>query len=208
MKKYIEKSLHKAIDYKNYKIRLNIALESEKRRENPDLALMEYLKLNKSRMSRIDKQFVLQQFCRETYDSKPNGKFTWLVIAEPWCGDAAQVLPVLHKMSNNCAQVDLKIALRDENPELMSQFLTRGKKSIPKLIALDKNLNVIFTWGPRPKEAQKIVEDDIRIHKKLSREGQIKLQKWYNQDNGAAIETELFELINVTLQNAKHTKKV
>lgn len=200
MRKYIEKSLVKALSYQDYKIKLSVILNKEKNKANPDLSLLQYLQLNQARMLRNDKQFSLQKFCRETLPSKAKETYTWLVISEPWCGDAAHVLPVLNKMASNCSAVQLKIVLRDENSELMSQFLTRGKKSIPKLIVLDANHNVLFTWGPRPKEAQKLIDNDLRIHKKLSREAQIKLQKWYNEDAGKSIESELYELINVTLQ--------
>ena len=38
--------------------------------------------------------------------------------------------------------IELKIVLRDENEELMNEFLTNGSRSIPKLIVLDENLEV------------------------------------------------------------------
>jgi hypothetical protein len=59
---------------------------------------------------------------------------------------------------------------------------------------------VLFTWGPRPAAAQKIVENEVRIHRKMTREGQIELQKWYNENEGAEIEKEILALIEVTLQ--------
>jgi hypothetical protein len=78
-------------------------------------------------MKRLDSRFELKSFDRKTI-KKVTNRYTWLVIAEPWCGDAAQVLPIINKMTSNCSQVDFKIALRDQNPELMDMFLTRGKK--------------------------------------------------------------------------------
>ena len=150
-------------------------------------------------MKRLDSRFELKSFDRKTIKKAAN-RYTWLVIAEPWCGDAAQVLPIINKMTSNCSQVDFKIALRDQNPKLMDMFLTRGKKSIPKLIALNSDLEVLFTWGPRPKKAQKIVENEVRIHRKMTREGQIELQKWYNENEGVEIEKEILALIELTLQ--------
>ena len=47
-------------------------------------------------------------------------------------------------------QIDLKIVLRDENEELMNEFLTNGGKSIPKLIALDQNHEVVNSWDQDP----------------------------------------------------------
>ena len=62
-----------------------------------------------------------------------------MVLTEGWCGDAAQVLPVINKIASLSDFIDLKIILRDEHEELMNKFLTNGSKSIPKLVAIDEN---------------------------------------------------------------------
>ena len=68
-----------------------------------------------------------------------------------WCGDAAQILPVINKMAEVSDKIDLRIVLRDDNENLMNLFLTNGTKSIPKLIIIDKATNkVINDFGPRP----------------------------------------------------------
>jgi len=199
MKDIIARGIENSISYRDYKIQHNLRIQRELNRKNQDISMLEYLKLNKTRMKRLDSRFELKSFDRKTI-KKVTNRYTWLVIAEPWCGDAAQVLPIINKMTSNCSQVDFKIALRDQNPKLMDMFLTRGKKSIPKLIALNNDLEVLFTWGPRPKEAQKIVENEVRIHRKMTREGQIELQKWYNENGGVEIEKEILALIERTLQ--------
>ena len=199
MRDILEHSIANSISYQDYKIQHNLRIQREQNRKEQDISMLEYLKLNKTRMKRLDNQFELKSFDRKTI-KKVADRYTWLVIAEPWCGDAAHVLPIINKMTSNCSQVDFKIALRDQNPKLMDLFLTRGKKSIPKLIALNSNLDVLFTWGPRPAAAQKIVENEVRIHRKMTREGQIELQKWYNENEGAEIEKEILALIEVTLQ--------
>ncbi|MGB0836751.1 MAG: thioredoxin family protein [Flavobacteriaceae bacterium] len=199
MKSIIKKALACSLSYSDYKISHGMTLNKELHRPEKDLALINYLKLNQSRMNRIEKKFELTKFHRDSIsDTTPI--YTWLVITEPWCGDAAQTLPILKKMSSNCSKVELRIVHRDQHPELMNLFLTRGSKSIPKLIALDSDLNLMFTWGPRPKEAQKIVDKYIRLYKSLTKEGQIELQSWYNKDGGKSVETELCDLIQLTLQ--------
>ena len=69
--------------------------------------------------------------------SQLKDNFTLLVLAEGWCGDAAQILPVINKIAEYSSLIDLKVVCRDENPELMDQFLTNGSKSIPKVIIID-----------------------------------------------------------------------
>ena len=198
MKSIIKRALASSLSYSDYKISHGMTLNKELNRPIKDFTLINYLKLNQSRMNRIEKQFALSQFNRNSISDTT--AYTWLVITEPWCGDAAQTLPVLKKMSSNCSKVELRIVMRDAHPELMNLFLTKGTKSIPKLIALDSDLNLMFTWGPRPKPAQQIVNKFIRQHKPLSKEGQLELQSWYNKDSGKSVETELCDLIQLTLQ--------
>ena len=65
------------------------------------------------------------------------------------------------------SNINLQLVLRDENLELMDLFLTNGGRSIPKLIALDKDLNILFTWGPRPQTATNMVLDYKTKHGSL-----------------------------------------
>ena len=59
------------------------------------------------------------------------------------CGDAAHVLPVLNKFAENDTTITLSILLRDDNEELMDRFLTNGTRSIPKLIILNADGQVM-----------------------------------------------------------------
>jgi hypothetical protein len=49
-------------------------------------------------------------------------EYIWLVISEGWCGDAAQLLPIINKMAVESGKIDLRIVLRDENEELTVIF--------------------------------------------------------------------------------------
>src|SRR5690606_10978713 len=110
-----------------------------------------YTKLNASRMRRLDKTTVIPRTDIEAFRGCAE-KQTWLVLLESWCGDAAQAIPVLNKIAQEVPAIDLKILLRDENPELMNLFLTDGSRSIPKLIVLDEAYGVVGSWGPRSKK--------------------------------------------------------
>lgn len=113
--------------------------------------LLHYSKLNETRMNRLEKTIVVSAEIEERLKLLKK-QYIWLVISEGWCGDAAQLLPVMHKMEVLTDHIDFKIVFRDENEALMNKFLTNGGKSIPKLIVLDKEtLDVLADWGPRPK---------------------------------------------------------
>ena len=145
--------------------------------------MLNYSKLSERRMKRWDKTLKLSDTDKAFFQnfSKP---ITFLVLAEGWCGDAAHALPVLNKIAEQAPQIKLKVVLRDDNDELMQEFLTNGSKSIPKLIALDDNHEVLFTWGARPTEATEMVKAYKDKHGELTPEFKEDLQKWYNKDKG------------------------
>jgi hypothetical protein len=104
---------------------------------------------------------------------------------------------VINKFAEANKRIDLKVVLRDENEELMNQFLTNGSKSIPKLIVVDNSTKeVVSSWGPRSAKAAKLVSDYKAAHGKVDAKLKTDLQNWYNEDKGAQIELEMVELID------------
>jgi hypothetical protein len=122
-------------------------------------------------------------------------KYIWLVLSEGWCGDAAQIVPVIHKMAEVTDKIELKIALRDDNDVVMQHFLTNGGKAIPKLIVLDaESLEVVADWGPRPYDAKQLIIDYKATHGVVDETAKIELQKWYLHDKGVSIQQEIVEM--------------
>lgn len=196
MENIIQNSLKSAQSYSEYKeMILKLIKEGRSTGENQNESLYNYTKLNNQRMKRLDKQTKLsEQALSKTQRIQKD--FTWLVLTESWCGDAAQTLPVINKFAEANQKIDLKVVLRDENEDLMNQFLTNGSKSIPKLIVLDNTSNkVVGSWGPRSEKASKMVADYKEKHGKIDDQFKIDLQNWYNEDKGSNIEKELVDLI-------------
>ena len=157
-------------------------------------SLLHYTKLNEARMNRLDKTMKVVDDVKLKLINLDK-KYTWLVISESWCGDAAQILPILNKMSEVTDNVNLRIVLRDENSDLMNQFLTNGSKSIPIVIILEEDLKVINTFGPRPNAARKIVEEYKLKNGTIDETLKIELQKWYLADKGTSTQKEIVELM-------------
>lgn len=152
-----------------------------------DPHFMEYVKLNKSRMSRWLKTGKLSEDLKSAI-TKLDEPQHWILITEPWCGDAAHSNPFIFLMSELNANIQLDIQLRDSGSEI-DQYLTNGGKAIPKLIVRDENGNDVWVWGPRPTLAQQHFHELKSMG--LSMEDQkAKLQEWYNQDKGAEIQNE------------------
>jgi len=119
----------------------------------------------------------------------------WLIITEGWCGDAAQNIPVIEKIASESVNIETRYVLRDENPELIDQFLSEGARSIPKLVSMDADtLEVIGSWGARPAAAQVLFHELKRqgVAKPLIMEN---LQRWYNDDRSGSIQNEFAQLI-------------
>ena len=195
MQDIIENSLKKGISYEAYRSLVSELLTSGKSTGiEQSEALLDYSMLNDRRMKRLDKTIQLSEETITTAKSVQE-PVTWLVLSEGWCGDAAQTLPIINKIANQSDQIDLKIVLRDENEELMNQFLTNGGKSIPKLIALNKHNEVINSWGPRPSLATKMVQDYKEEHGQLDADFKQDLQVWYNKDKGADTQKDMLTLL-------------
>lgn len=205
-KNLINQKLETAITYQQ----LKELTEKNVKTFNPDIlnemerAYYEYRKLNLARMSRIEKIYKPTDEALRTI-SKINSRLIWLIITEDWCGDSAQSLPVIAALASPNKNIELKILLRDSNLEIMDMYLTNGKRSIPKLIVFDRELNEVFRWGPRPTSAQSFVDE---LHKNgLEKQEVIKqLHLWYAKDGGYSTEKEIIELIDRNL--LKNTSKL
>ena len=190
MREVIENSLKNALSYEGYRAFVSALLTNGKATGmEQSEALTNYSLLNDKRMKRLDKTIKLSKETLQEFQKISEPK-TWLVLTEGWCGDAAQSLPVLNKIAKSTDKIDLKIILRDENLPLMDLFLTNGGRSIPKLIALDKDNNVIDSWGPRPTIASKMVADYKEKNSALDPQFKQDLQLWYNKDKGENVQAD------------------
>lgn len=155
---------------------------------------LHYIELNLHRTNRLNTTF------------KPDAELTamieglkqpirWLIISEYWCGDAAQNVPVLAAIAQaSKGKIDLRLVFRDENLELMDAFLTNGTRSIPKLIQLNEDWQVMSSWGPRPKTAQNLV-----VQLKANPETAVKyaeqLHVWYAKNRSEELVKEITALL-------------
>jgi len=153
-----------------------------------------YTKLSITRMRRWNKQLVLSNALVEVVKAIDK-KQRWIIITEPWCGDAAHIIPFIIKLAAHNNLINYDIQLRDSEPFLIENYLTAGKKSIPKLMVRDGNENDLFFWGPRPKPAQ-ILVDELKTVNADAELQKITLQNWYNADKGVSFCNELLALYN------------
>ena len=191
----IKQALENSFSYSEYRNEVtSLIAEGKSTGHTQTEDLLKYSELNETRMNRLEKTIqILDDVQHKLQNLDKN--YIWLVLSEGWCGDAAQIVPIIHKMAETSDKIDLRIALRDDNDDLMQQFLTNGGKAIPKLIVLDSaTLEVVFDWGPRPQGAKQLILDYKAAHGVVDETAKIELQKWYLHDKGISIQNEIVEM--------------
>jgi hypothetical protein len=184
----------KTYTWKEYRDRFKSILHQkvpEAPYDNPNY--YNYLKLNDSRQNRWLKKGVLTDGSKKAI-TKIKTKQEWIIITEPWCGDAAHSIAFLKLMADLNPLITVKFVWRDEPPFLIEHYLTNSGKSVPKLIVRNENGIDLFTWGPRPEPCQKLyykLRDDNADFERMK----IDLQQWYNQDQGKTLQNEMVELL-------------
>ena len=121
-----------------------------------------------------------------------------LVIAESWCGDCANALPVMARLSREQNQWDLKIVKRDENEEIIKKFyLTGGRKKVPVVIFADSDGDEMARWVERPNRSYRVIRE--LKEKKLSKEDYIAQYKQLPELQAPSLTREIArEFVEVT----------
>ncbi|TAF65702.1 MAG: thioredoxin family protein [Cytophagales bacterium] len=182
---YFQKGISYAQYYENI---------SNEATQNPTEGYSKYVPQNFQRVKRITKTLVLlPELIAQLQQFKNN--IRWLVISEHWCGDAAQIVPVIAAIAEQSeGKIDLRIVYRDEDTQLIDEHLTNKGRSIPKLIALDAAFDYQYEWGPRPKTPQEMVmraKAEGMEHDKMAEI----IHKWYADNKQKEIQMELKELL-------------
>jgi thiol-disulfide isomerase/thioredoxin len=195
--KFTNEILEKGLSYLQYRNRIDeLFAEGKYTGKTIKDTYLGFTELNIQRMNRSDKTMLPSDDQKNKMQSIGRGQI-WVLLAEGWCGDCAQIIPAINKIQQlNKDKIGLKIFIRDDNDDMMNAFLTNGGRAIPKLILLDvATLEVLNTWGPRPKSASEIAN-----HWKLNKdtitkeEFEQQLHLWYGRNRGMEVMEEIVNL--------------
>lgn len=118
------------------------------------------MKVNQAETKQIYNQFELSQAEKDRLAPLKEKGLRAIVLTEDWCGDALINNPVLLKIAEEI-NMDVRFVLRDENLELMDQYLTNGtSRSIPIFVFINKDGEEQAVWGPRAKAIQDMVDEE------------------------------------------------
>lgn len=194
--------LENAMSYEQYLNLLNdLLMEGKTTGENQSESMLNYAQMNDKRMKKWMKIGKINPEIQERLRNITT-PLTLLAITEGWCGDAAQNLPFIYKMTQLNPFIEMRVILRDEHPEIIDQFLTNGGRSIPKIIGLNpEDLTVLGDWGPRPALIQNEFLENKKTQERTSDEFAVYLHLWYAQDKGITLQNEF--LAKLELWNKK-----
>ncbi len=185
------------LNYKDYRRVIDELLAQNKTSgEDHSPFMVSYTRKNVERMQALEENVeIFNTLKDQVHQLKSN--YIFLVLTEAWCGDAAQIIPVLDKIADASeGKIELQLIWRDENPEIMQKHLTQGGKSIPKLILIDKeNLQAISDWGPRPEVLQELANEWKNEADYTLKSWAEKLHIWYAENKTSEIQEEISELL-------------
>lgn len=191
MKNYIEK----AMTFEQYIALIEKLLaEGKTTGENQTENYVYFGKLNRQRMKRLEKTIKLEEGFIDKIRAI-NRPLIWLTLTEGWCGDAAQNIPAIEKIAAQNPLIKTRYLLRDENLDLMNNYLTNGGMAIPIMICIDGDtFQELGKWGSRPTAIQEYFLElkEAGIEKDERNE---LIQRRYNSDKEQAIQADFAKLI-------------
>jgi len=118
---------------------------------------LESMKVNRDELTRVYEQLEFTEEDRAFWQELAVKSSKGIVLTADWCGDAALNVPVLQRIAEE-ANIEWRFLIRDENLELMDQYLTNGtSRAIPIFIFLDEEGHQTAVWGPRAPEVQEMI---------------------------------------------------
>lgn len=105
---------------------------------------------NQERLAANERQLELASDDLAAFERLPHPLHV-LVLAEDWCGDVIDNLPILGRLAEACGKLDVRIFARDKHLDLMDQYLSEGTfRSIPVFVFFDDNFDEVGRFIERP----------------------------------------------------------
>jgi hypothetical protein len=122
----------------------------------------EYVNKSEKYKERMNNSFLVAQRALQklSHDqiSRMDEKLHVLCIAENWCIDCANGVPVIAKLADMTPNWDFRIVSRDNfKEEFESSYTTAGRKKIPVIIFADEDGDEIMRWIEKPTRSYRIL---------------------------------------------------
>lgn len=105
---------------------------------------------NRERIESVERQVEIDPADLAPFKDLPR-PLNVLALAEDWCTDVINNLPVLARLAAESGRLNVRIFLRDQNPDIMDQYLKDGRfRSIPVFVFFDDDFNEMGRFIERP----------------------------------------------------------
>jgi hypothetical protein len=85
------------------------------------------------------------------YFSQLDQQLQVLVLTEDWCNPAIVNLPMLGRLAEESGKLNLRIFLRDQNPDIMDLYLREGiHRTIPTVVFFTESFHQLGVWAEFP----------------------------------------------------------
>ncbi|MBM7694433.1 hypothetical protein JOC77_003894 [Peribacillus deserti] len=112
------------------------------------------MKVHRENLQKVFENFSLTEEDISYLETFKDDGLKAVILTADWCGDAMVNLPIFMQIAD-AAGIQDRYLIRDENLELMDQYLTNGKsRSIPIMVLLNSQGQEAAKWGPRAPEAE------------------------------------------------------
>ena len=109
-----------------------------------------YLAQMRTNKERFEKRLAESEITPADREAIRGRKLKILVITEDWCGDALVGFPALARLVDGAPDVEMRVFLRDANPDVMDQYLKRGLyRTIPVFVFFDEQMNELARFMER-----------------------------------------------------------
>ncbi|HSE05722.1 MAG TPA: thioredoxin family protein [Methylomirabilota bacterium] len=114
------------------------------------MTLPEYLAQMRTNRDRFAKRMAEALITPDDLEAIRARRLKILVITEDWCGDALVGFPALARLVEGAPDVEMRVFLRDANPDVMDQYLKRGLyRTIPVFVLFDERMNEVARFMER-----------------------------------------------------------
>jgi thioredoxin family protein len=105
---------------------------------------------NRDVVAQVEREITLDRACLEALE-RLREQLRVLVLAEDWCRDSVDNLPILMALAVASGKLDVRIFSKEQAPELMALYLKDGKyESLPVFVFLADDFSEIGRFIERP----------------------------------------------------------
>ena len=151
-----------------------------------------YSRYNYDRQQGVELAYRMSEDFRDAVKSL-KGPQTWYFITDDWCIDSAYSLPLLKEAAALHGDITIHILMRDDNLDIMDDYLTDGRRSIPIFAGFGSSSNELFKWGPHPDKLEKL-RSSLQEAGEPGRVVSGSTIDWYAADGYLEVERELAAL--------------